>query len=156
MGLCPKPHRGAVVQRPLRLPRAAGVNPLHPHGHNLHNARKGTVDCASDNRDLVRSIIRLDRSNAGRSGTWGVHDAQALWGPRVGRRSPLPIKRSTYRIRSHCLRGDPRSPRAVAPSPTVGGQGVSPPVSLGKPKGVGQATPAVGLGAKPHSNVLIP
>ncbi len=35
-------------------------------------------------------------------------------------------KRPTYRIRSHCLRGDPRSSCAVAPSPTVGVQGFYP------------------------------
>jgi hypothetical protein len=64
------------------------------------------------------------------------------------------VRRFTIRFRSPCLRRSPhRLLRGCAEFDHRGNpRGVAPLVSLGNPKGVGQATPVVGLGAKPHSN----
>jgi len=64
-GVAPNPTAGAECPAPSGLPVQQGETPCSPHGHILHNARESTADCASDNGDLIWSIKRLDRSNAG-------------------------------------------------------------------------------------------
>src|SRR5581483_2751492 len=39
--------------RPLRLPRAPGVNPLAPHGRNSARPQANAADCASDSRPYL-------------------------------------------------------------------------------------------------------